>query len=81
MLPLAFGGLRFGEATALRRNDVTADGTLVTIEHSVRHLDTHVADDDDALVYQHAAADRDGEIARPSTRTPPGQRSSRSGHE
>ena len=38
VLTLAFGGLRFGEATALRRSDVSADGTLMTIERSVRHL-------------------------------------------
>ena len=38
VLSLAFGGLRFGEATALRRSDVTADGGLITIERSVRHL-------------------------------------------
>lgn len=83
VLTLAFGGLRFGEATALRRSDVTPDGTLITVEHSVRnldgrwvvgppkteaglrtvalpafvaaalaaHLDTHVPDSDDALVF------------------------------
>lgn len=83
VLTLAFGGLRFGEATALRRSDITSDGGLVTVEHSVRyldgrwvvgppktdagrrtvalpafvatslagHLDTHVPDDDDALVF------------------------------
>jgi Site-specific recombinase XerD len=35
---LAFGGLRFGEATALRRCDVSADGTTLNVERSVRHL-------------------------------------------
>jgi len=38
VLTLAFGGLRFGEATALRRGDVTADGALLTVERSVRYL-------------------------------------------
>ncbi len=38
VLTLAFGGLRFGEATALRRGDVTADGTLIRVERSVRYL-------------------------------------------
>lgn len=38
ILVLAFGGLRFGEATALRRCDVAADGTTVRVERSVRYL-------------------------------------------
>ena len=38
VLTLAFGGLRFGEATALRRRDVSSDGTAVTIERSVRRV-------------------------------------------
>jgi len=38
ILTLAFGGLRFGEATALRRSDVSSDGGLVTVERSVRYL-------------------------------------------
>ena len=37
-LVLAFGGLRFGEATALRRCDVSPDGSAVTIERSARHV-------------------------------------------
>jgi integrase len=37
-LVLAFGGLRFGEATALRRHDVSPDGTSVTVERSVRYF-------------------------------------------
>jgi integrase len=36
VLLLAFGGLRFGEATALRRCDVARDHTEVRIERSVR---------------------------------------------
>jgi integrase len=36
VLVMAFGALRFGEATALRRRDVQADGTAVRIERSVR---------------------------------------------
>ncbi len=83
VLTLAFGGLRFGEATAVRRGDVSPNGTLVRVERSVRylsgrwlvgppkteagrrtvalpqfvaadvaaHLDTHVGDDPDALVF------------------------------
>jgi len=39
VLVLAFGGLRFGEATALVRSDVTADS--VRIERSVRLLNGH----------------------------------------
>jgi integrase len=35
---LAFGGLRFGEATALRRSDVLAGGRL-RVERSVRRID------------------------------------------
>jgi integrase len=82
VLVLAFGGLRFGEATALRRSDVLAGGRL-RIERSVRriggrwvvgepkteagrrtvtlpagvaaavadHLDRHVADSADALLF------------------------------
>jgi integrase len=37
VLVLAFGALRFGEATALRRQDVSPDGTLLTVERSVRY--------------------------------------------
>ena len=35
---LALGGLRFGEATALRRRDVGAGGTTVRVERSVRYV-------------------------------------------
>ena len=38
VLVLAFGGLRFGEATALRRSDVLAGGRL-RVERSVRRID------------------------------------------
>ncbi len=38
VLVLAFGGLRFGEATALRRHHVSADGSTVTVEASVRYV-------------------------------------------
>jgi integrase len=38
VLVLGFGGLRFGEATALRRSDVADDGSTVTIDRSVRYL-------------------------------------------
>ena len=38
VMVLAFGGLRFGEATALRRCDVTEDGGVVTVERSVRKI-------------------------------------------
>ncbi|NEK60232.1 site-specific integrase [Geodermatophilus sabuli] len=38
LLVLAFGGLRFGEATALRRSDVLAGGRL-RVERSVRRID------------------------------------------
>ncbi len=38
VLTLAFGGLRFGEATALRRGDVSADGGLVSVKRSVRRV-------------------------------------------
>jgi integrase len=38
VLVLAFGGLRFGEATALRRCDVAADGTTVRVERSARNV-------------------------------------------
>ena len=34
---LAFGGLRFGEATALRRDDVL-DGRRLRVERSVRYV-------------------------------------------
>ena len=39
VLVLAFGGLRFGEATALRRQDVSADGARLTVSRSVRYVD------------------------------------------
>jgi integrase len=39
VLTLAFGGLRFGEATALRRCDVRTDDSMIAVERSVRHLD------------------------------------------
>lgn len=35
---LGFGGLRFGEAIALRRRDVTTRGALVRVERSVRYI-------------------------------------------
>ncbi|MDQ3342996.1 MAG: site-specific integrase [Actinomycetota bacterium] len=38
VLTLAFGGLRFGEATALRRRDVSADGVTVTVTRSVKRV-------------------------------------------
>ena len=38
VLVLAFGALRFGEATALRRQDVSPDGTMLTVGRSVRYL-------------------------------------------
>ncbi len=38
VLVLAFGGLRFGEATALRRRDVLADGLVVRVGRSVRRV-------------------------------------------
>lgn len=38
MLVLAFGGIRFGEATALRRQDVGADGARLTVSRSVRYV-------------------------------------------
>jgi integrase len=38
VLTLAFGGLRFGEATALRRRDVSPDGSTVTVQRSVRYV-------------------------------------------
>lgn len=38
ILVLAFGGLRFGEATALRRSDVRDKGARVNVERSVRYL-------------------------------------------
>jgi integrase len=37
VLVLAFGGLRFGEATALRRSDVV-DGAKLRVERSVRYV-------------------------------------------
>ncbi|MCU1667934.1 MAG: Phage integrase [Blastococcus sp.] len=39
VLVLAFGGLRFGEATALRRRDVLDDGARLRVERSVRFFD------------------------------------------
>ncbi len=38
VLVLAYGGLRFGEATALRRCDVLADGLVVRVKRSVRRV-------------------------------------------
>lgn len=38
ILVLAFGGLRFGEATALRRSDLSANGSCVSVERSVRYI-------------------------------------------
>jgi integrase len=38
VLVLGFGGLRFGEATALTRPNVSDDGSLVTVERSVRYV-------------------------------------------
>jgi len=38
VLTLAFGGLRFGEATALRRRDVSADGVTVAVTRSVKRV-------------------------------------------
>lgn len=38
VLVLAFGGLRFGEATALRRADVLDDGARLQVERTVRYL-------------------------------------------
>lgn len=38
VLVLAFGGLRFGEATALRRSDVGNKGAQLKVERSVRYL-------------------------------------------
>lgn len=35
-LVLGFGGLRFGEGTALRRRDVSPDGSVLTVERSQR---------------------------------------------
>lgn len=37
VLVLAWSGLRFGEAAALRRQDVSADGRLLTVERGVWH--------------------------------------------
>jgi integrase len=39
VLVLGFGGLRFGEATALRRRDVSDDGASIRITRSVRYID------------------------------------------
>jgi integrase len=39
VLVLAFGGLRFGEATALRRCDVLSGGAQLRVERSVRFFD------------------------------------------
>jgi integrase len=38
VLVLAYGGLRFGEATALRRSDVALDGSTVRVERSARNV-------------------------------------------
>lgn len=38
VLVLAFGGLRFGEATALRRRDVLHGGSQLRVERSVRYV-------------------------------------------
>lgn len=38
VLVLAFGGLRFGEATALCRQDISPDGQQVSVERSVRYI-------------------------------------------
>ncbi|MGI8434864.1 MAG: tyrosine-type recombinase/integrase [Nocardioidaceae bacterium] len=38
VLVLGFGGLRFGEATALRRQDVGANGAQVTVERTARYV-------------------------------------------
>jgi integrase len=38
VLVLAFGGLRFGEATALRRRDISSDGQRVNVGRSVRFV-------------------------------------------
>ncbi|SDY06095.1 Phage integrase family protein [Modestobacter sp. DSM 44400] len=38
VLVLAFGGLRFGEATALRRSDILDDGARLRVERSVRYV-------------------------------------------
>jgi integrase len=38
ILVLAFGGLRFGEATALQRSDVFDEGARLQVERSVRYL-------------------------------------------
>lgn len=37
VLVLGFGGLRFGEATALRRRDVALDGSTVSVKRAVRN--------------------------------------------
>ncbi|MGY1808561.1 tyrosine-type recombinase/integrase [Blastococcus sp. SYSU D00669] len=39
VLVLAYAGLRFGEATALRRSDVLDDGRRLRVERGVRYLD------------------------------------------
>lgn len=38
MLALTFGGFRFGEAIALRRQDVTPDGAWLTVSRPVRYV-------------------------------------------
>ncbi len=38
VLVLAYGGLRFGEATALHRRDVSEDGMVVHVDRSVRKI-------------------------------------------
>jgi integrase len=38
VLVLAFGGLRFGEATGLRRSDVYGEGARLSVERSVRYI-------------------------------------------
>ncbi len=38
VLVLGFGGLRFGEATALRRCDVMPDGSVLSVERSARYV-------------------------------------------
>ncbi len=77
VLVLAFGGLRFGEATAQYRPDVLPGGRP-HLERSVRRVGgrwvvgeprTHarhrtVTLAATALLYQHAADDRDADIAR-----------------
>ncbi len=73
ILTLAFEGLRFGEATGLRRQDVSADSITVTggtqaaatgastkdLMHRLGHSSPAAS-----LIYQHASTCRDSEIAR-----------------